>query len=641
MTFQKLKVIFLTVLIGSLITCASSAQATTTTTSQTLTSSGLTSTQQQQAAQSNQILVDSLNDATSLADNPGDTRILDYFVELNVLYGTSFRPTGPQTAYDTSVLNSIQDASGYDAAEFVETFIKTYSLYKTLQSDDTQLANFNRIYKAYLPKTGTPTAKDRETLYILTKLPVYSAIDFWNALSKSSNDTPAKVEADMTLATQTVFDTILPTTLVTTTATTTSLGSLYSQSTALNLLYGTSFNSSGPRTDYDIYILNSITTAAGYNETTYVALLVKTFNYYKSLQADPVKLASFNLTNKTYLPATGTPTEKDRTFLFNLMKSTTTTTTPATTTPTTTIPTTLDTTLPGEMFFSPTSFWNVKLSSTQPISSKSLALVGELTNQTKYATPWINTDQYSTPLYYVNSSTPKAPVSIVQNGQVLSFTKLNTTLQKGVPIPTNIEVAGGTDGHVTIIDTSADRLYEFWQFKKVNGAWQAAWGGVIDDLDHSSGIFTSTTNNVGGVEYQGATGTGLPLIGGTILLSELKQGIIPHELALAIPQATKGVFVWPAQRSDGYVTGGIPEGTRFRFAPNVYINPSWPPLLKMIVTAIRDYGMVIRDQAGAVTFFGEDPAPYGGGNPYSSYYGGVNSWDLFDSFPWDKLQVLA
>ena len=84
-----------------------------------------------------------------------------------------------------------------------------------------------------------------------------------------------------------------------------------------------------------------------------------------------------------------------------------------------------------------------------------------------------------------------------------------------------------------------------------------------------------------------------------------------------------------------------PEGTRFRFPANIYIDPSWPPIIQMMVVAVRDYGMVLRDIAGSVAFFGEDPSVYGGGDPYSQYFGGQQIWEVMDKFPFDKLQALA
>jgi hypothetical protein len=50
--------------------------------------------------------------------------------------------------------------------------------------------------------------------------------------------------------------------------------------------------------------------------------------------------------------------------------------------------------------------------------------------------------------------------------------------------------------------------------------------------------------------------------------------------------------------------------------------------------------MVVRDGAGAVTFYGEDPAPTGS-NPYPTIFG-TGYMDIpLRAFPWTQLQVVA
>ena len=61
----------------------------------------------------------------------------------------------------------------------------------------------------------------------------------------------------------------------------------------------------------------------------------------------------------------------------------------------------------------------------------------------------------------------------------------------------------------------------------------------------------------------------------------------------------------------------IPEGTRFRLDPSLDLNTiQMAPVVRMIAEAAQDYGIVLRDGAGSVTFYGEDPTPTGT-NPYA------------------------
>lgn len=301
--------------------------------------------------------------------------------------------------------------------------------------------------------------------------------------------------------------------------------------------------------------------------------------------------------------------------------------------------------------FAPSSFYNMKLSDASPIHPNSAGMVGELVRQCTpngadipYY-PNINTTSYSAPIYLVKDpTTPKLPVRIVQNGAELSWSLMDQLLVKGIRIPENLQVSPGTDGEVAIWDQVDDILYEFWQMQKVNGAWQASWGGWIPDVSNAEGIFHTLPDG----EKIGATATGLPLLGGAILLDELKAGIIPHCLGLAIMQGPNA-WVWPAQRTDGggpFFPGpnAIPAGTRFKFPSSIVIDPTWVPIVKMMVAAIRDYGCVVQDRAGAVCFYAEDRVRFGAGDQVAAgYFGGKAPWQFLDprAFPFNKLQALA
>ncbi len=293
------------------------------------------------------------------------------------------------------------------------------------------------------------------------------------------------------------------------------------------------------------------------------------------------------------------------------------------------------------MLFSPTSIWNTKLAASKAIHYNSTNLVKNLIYNTTLAAPWINTKGYTTTYYTVNSSTLKVPVAIVKNGVRLTWSKLYQDSMKGVPVPAGALASAGTDAQITIYDVTTDTLYEYWRFKKVDGKWQAAWGGILKNASTSAGIMPTVINSSGGKEYWGATATGLPVIAGTILPKELKAGVIPHALAFAIPYP-KTTFVWPATRSDGSSTSpnAIPEGMRFRFPANIYIDPNWTPIMRMMVIAVRDYGMILRDKAGAATFYAQDWSTYSQ-NPYTPYYGGRASWNIMPQFPWSKLRAVA
>jgi hypothetical protein len=57
--------------------------------------------------------------------------------------------------------------------------------------------------------------------------------------------------------------------------------------------------------------------------------------------------------------------------------------------------------------FSPSSVWNKPLSSTTPLAPDSAALVIDLKRQVDTYRAWINTNQFSTPVYTVPANQPR------------------------------------------------------------------------------------------------------------------------------------------------------------------------------------------------------------------------------------------
>ncbi|MGH2837685.1 MAG: calcium-binding protein, partial [Thermoleophilaceae bacterium] len=284
--------------------------------------------------------------------------------------------------------------------------------------------------------------------------------------------------------------------------------------------------------------------------------------------------------------------------------------------------------------FAPDSFWNTALPADAPVDARSADYVSELQRQRGLVPSYINTTQYSVPVYTVPSGQPT--VRVILDSQYAE-PDLREAWQE-VPIPANAKPAVGTDGHLVVVQPSTDTMWEFWRAEERADGWHAAWGGKMTDVSTNPGFFTNPSN-------WGGTATSLPLLGGLIRLDELEAGRIDHVLALAIPEIKKAVFSWPAQRSDGSLDSpnAIPEGTRFRLDPTLDLNTlQMSPVVRMIARAAQDYGIVLRDGAGSVALYGEDPTPTGT-NPYAGpngYFQGKSPATLMQQFPWSRLQAL-
>jgi hypothetical protein len=298
--------------------------------------------------------------------------------------------------------------------------------------------------------------------------------------------------------------------------------------------------------------------------------------------------------------------------------------------------------------FARDSVWNAPLAPDAPLDPNSAALVQKLSDlvvqdQVANRGPWIATNEASTPLYVVPADQPVVPVQLHTGWW-------GNTLQdvlRAVPIPPNAKPARGGDAHLTIWQPSTDRLWELFQARNdPSTGWHAAYGGAIEHVSASLGFYDSNSWPGKSASYWGATATSLPVIGGTMLISELQAGVIPHALALAVPFARPKAFAFPAQRTDGSSTDSqaIPEGARFRLDPSLDVKAlALPRITEMMALAAQNYGIIVRDQTGqGVSFYAEDWSQYGT-DPYYGR-GGLfsNQWpaDLLKSFPWSRLQLL-
>lgn len=279
-------------------------------------------------------------------------------------------------------------------------------------------------------------------------------------------------------------------------------------------------------------------------------------------------------------------------------------------------------------------------------------------------------DRNAAPIYTI--PTPDHPTQLVQwrvnNGtgadaDLTANNGLQTHFQQ-VPVPVGPQGewfetyygrppqhGAGDDRHLVIHNPFTHEVWEFWRFawNATLGRYECGYGGYIPDVRECVAL----------PNQWGARATSLPLAGGVMLRREYLMGSFRHPLALAVPVVLQAGFISPATREDGTlhanVVGGdtrdaIPEGAWFRLPAGYPVNPSKPKLWRMIVTAARDYGMVVVDgTGGTVTLAAESSRPIGtpysvlGADPMPSgteptpYFGSAN---VLTTFPWEDLVQL-
>ena len=296
--------------------------------------------------------------------------------------------------------------------------------------------------------------------------------------------------------------------------------------------------------------------------------------------------------------------------------------------------------------FAPDSFWNApptraaRLDPASPrlICSLRLEVEREVAAETG---PWIGTSRYSVPIYTVG---PDQPTVRVRLTSPVHSPALQAAFE-AVPLPPGAFPSGGTDAHLVVWQPASDRLWEFWRFRRGPGGPSAEWGGAMENVSASSGAY-GESSWPDAEPWWGASASSLSIAGGLITLEDLRRGEIDHALAIALPQIRAGVYASPARRTDGRSGDplALPEGARLRLDPRLDLDRlKLPRLTRMIAAAAQRYGLIVRDGAGGVQLFAQDPvtAPI---NPYTGpggYFEGRYPTELLASFPWGRLQVLA
>jgi hypothetical protein len=307
-------------------------------------------------------------------------------------------------------------------------------------------------------------------------------------------------------------------------------------------------------------------------------------------------------------------------------------------------------------FFAPDSIWNRALPADAPLAPNSASVVAGLEQQVDSEATGIATASYGTRIYTVGANQPTVHVSLVEI--------TDPALQKAfdaVPIPKDARPAPGTDGYLVVYQPSTDTMWEFWKASRdAGGHWTARWGGRMLDVSTNPGYYRNIVDPAGQVLEQatwGAPATSLPLVGGTMLISELRAGTINHALALLVHDTCAGEWSFPAQRTDGNMIDDpscIPEGAHFRLDPNLNLaSLHLPHFVYMMAVAAQRYGVIVDDRTAGVGFRAEDPAQFEARYGYNPYFGRrlkpgtagalFNKWpaQLVHDFPWSHLQLLT
>ncbi len=302
--------------------------------------------------------------------------------------------------------------------------------------------------------------------------------------------------------------------------------------------------------------------------------------------------------------------------------------------------------------FDEDSFWYRVLPDETPVDPDSSAMVAHIVDQAEehYGSPGnpnvnVNLTHYTPPIYIAGPGDPLVTFGWDNcQDKVEGDHGLIATHLTDVRLPAGAVPAEGSDSEMVVYDPIEDRLTETWvTTKHPDGTWSACWGGSIEGASGNPGVFDPPF---------GVTASGLPLLGGTIRAEELERGRIDHVVGIALPNAAeKPALSWPATRSDGRNPSGRPapaQGQMLRLPAGLDLDTlPLSPVARTIAEAAQDYGLIVWDTSGAVSFRAENPLGMAD-NPYREVFRGrgANSEMAGDRsrgevpFPLEQLEVL-
>ena len=292
--------------------------------------------------------------------------------------------------------------------------------------------------------------------------------------------------------------------------------------------------------------------------------------------------------------------------------------------------------------FSSDSFWYKPIPEHVALHPNSANFVSEFIRQkaTYYGNVAINAEKYASPVYVVDSETPLVSVEQWNCQDKKNLDSGLRTQWADVPIPLYAIPAGGSDAEMTIYQPGIDKIWEFWKSRKIDGQWQACWGGAMENVSKNDGRWPG---------FYGTTATGLPFLGGQITAEELKRGEIKHVIGISLVDLEdRKLFSWPAKRSDGYNPNSeanrIPEGLRFRLDPSLDLdNIKLHPIARIVAKAAQVYGFVVWDKSGGISIRLQNPYSYlqvGQADPYVEMFAGTPRYAILTGIPWERLQFL-
>ena len=159
------------------------------------------------------------------------------------------------------------------------------------------------------------------------------------------------------------------------------------------------------------------------------------------------------------------------------------------------------------------------------------------------------------------------------------------------PIPDNAAREWGSDHHILLVSESEGRLYELYHASLEGGQWTAGSGAIWD----------LASNDLRPRGWTSSDLAGFPILPGLVRYDQVSSGAIQHAIRFTAFNTAEG-YIWPARHPVPDLTGADhsldvpPMGARFRLKGSYVIPDSASAEVRVILQAMKEYGIVLADQ---------------------------------------------
>jgi hypothetical protein len=256
---------------------------------------------------------------------------------------------------------------------------------------------------------------------------------------------------------------------------------------------------------------------------------------------------------------------------------------------------------------SPDDAWHQNIASApiDPLSSAIINVNGIAGNHlhpdfgSNFGVPYVVVD---------SSSQPLSPITVTDYAGESDITLLPIPADmpvEGNPVDCNTAYSSTGDAHAIILDRASCVGYEIAQADHCANT-TPTWTGT------QTSIWDFTENEKRPITWTSVDAAGLSVFEGLIRYDEIQAGVIDHAIRftanLTKNDANNGYFVPPATHASGnnWATNNV-MGMRIRLQANFDIS-GFSPTNQIILTAMKQYGMILADNGSTLYFQGTPDA---------------------------------